>query len=85
VGLCREGWLADNVDFRRFLFCSNLRFCCFDFHGCEIVGATWRFITMKNKTYCVSKSYDCSDDEDLLKIIAILRKFKMILETRLLM
>ena len=53
-------------------------------YGCEIVGANWRFITMEEKTYCVSKFYDCSDDEDLLKIIAILRKFKMILETRLL-
>jgi hypothetical protein len=53
-------------------------------YGCEIVGATWRFITMEDKNYCVSKSFDCSDDEDLLKIIAILRKFKMILETRLL-
>ena len=53
-------------------------------YGCEIVGANWRFITMEEKTYCVSKFYDCSDGEDLLKIIAILRKFKMILETRLL-
>ena len=53
-------------------------------YGCEIIGATWRFITMEEKSYCVSKSFDCSDDEDLLKIIAILRKFKMILETRLL-
>ena len=52
--------------------------------GCEIVGASWRFITMEERTYCVSKLYDCSDNEDLLKIIAILRKFKMILETRLL-
>ena len=53
-------------------------------YGCEIVGASWRFITMEERTYCVSKLYDCSDNEDLLKIIAILRKFKMILETRLL-
>ena len=53
-------------------------------YGCEIVGVNWRFITMEEKTYCVSKFYDCSDDENLLKIIAILRKFKMILETRLL-
>lgn len=53
-------------------------------YGCEIIGATWRFITMEEKSYCVSKSFDCSNDEDLLKIIAILRKFKMILETRLL-
>jgi hypothetical protein len=53
-------------------------------YGCEIVGPSWRFITMEEKSYCVSRLYDCSDGEDLLKIIAILRKFKMILETRLL-
>ena len=53
-------------------------------YGCEIVGGIWRFITMEDKTYCVSKNYDCSDIDDLKKIIAILRKFKEILETRLL-
>ena len=51
-------------------------------YGCEVVGPTWRFITMEKKTYCVSKLYDCSQEEDLLNIIAILRKFKEILETR---
>jgi hypothetical protein len=53
-------------------------------YGCEIVGANWRFVTMEDRSYCVSKNYDCTDREDLLQIIAILRKFREILETRLL-
>ena len=52
-------------------------------YGIEIIGATWRFTVMEGKEYCVSGVYDCTDKEDLLKIIAILRKFRMILETRL--
>jgi hypothetical protein len=53
-------------------------------YGCEIIGPSWRFIVMENKDYCVSKTYDSTDQNDLLLIIAILRKFKEILETRLL-
>jgi hypothetical protein len=52
-------------------------------YGCEVNGAIWRFVTMEDKKYCVSNAYDSASKEDLLKIIAILRKFKMILETRL--
>jgi hypothetical protein len=39
---------------------------------------------LKDKTYCVSKAYEATDREDLFQIIAILRKFKDILETELL-
>ena len=53
-------------------------------YGCEVVGKIWRFVTMEGRTYCVSKAYDCTDRDDLLQIIAILRKFREILETRLL-
>jgi hypothetical protein len=53
-------------------------------YGCTITGKYWEFFTMEGKTYCISKSYDCTDEQDLLQIIAILRKFKEILETRLL-
>lgn len=52
-------------------------------YGCEVVGKDWRFITMENKTYCVSKAYDATQEEELLEIIAILRKFRTILETEL--
>lgn len=53
-------------------------------YGCEVIGKQWTFVIMEGKTYCVSKTFDCTEREDLLKIIAILRKFKEILETKLL-
>lgn len=53
-------------------------------YGCEVIGKQWTFVIMEGKTYCVSKTFDCTEREDLLKIIAVLRKFKEILETRLL-
>ena len=52
--------------------------------GCSIKGRRWEFFVMKDKTYCISKVYECTENEDLMQIIAILRKFKEILETRLL-
>jgi hypothetical protein len=53
-------------------------------YGCEVIGADWRFVTMEKKTYCVSKTYDSTEREELLQIISILRKFREILETKLL-
>ena len=53
-------------------------------YGCEVNGANWIFLTMENKNYCVSKAFDSRDKEDLLTIIAVLRKFRYILETVLL-
>jgi hypothetical protein len=54
-------------------------------YGIEVVGKQWTFIIMEGKDYCISKSYDSLDKDDLLKIIAILRKFKHILFTRLML
>ena len=53
-------------------------------YGCEIMGAMWRFVILEGKTYCISKAYDCTEKDELLQIIAILRKFRHILETELL-
>ena len=53
-------------------------------YGCEVNGANWKFITMENDSYCVSEIYNSTDKDDLLQIIAILRKFRHILETKLL-
>ena len=53
-------------------------------YGCTITGKYWEFFLLEHKTYCLSKSYDCTEREDLLHIIAVLRKFTEILETRLL-
>ncbi len=52
-------------------------------YGLEIIGATWVFVVMEDKDYCVSEPYSCVKKDDLLRIIAILRKFKHILMTRL--
>ncbi len=54
-------------------------------YGIEVIGATWKFVIMEGKQYCSSKQYDSLDRDDLLKIIAILRKFKHILFTRLML
>lgn len=53
-------------------------------YGVDIMGANWRFVTMEGKDYCISKAFDSIDKPDLLTIIAVLRKFRYILETRLL-
>jgi hypothetical protein len=53
-------------------------------YGCTVIGKYWEFVTMEDTTYCISNSYDCTKHDDLMQIIAILRKFKEILETRLL-
>ncbi len=52
-------------------------------YGLEIIGQQWNFIIMEGKEYCISPAYDCLKKNDLLQIIAILRKFRWILETRL--
>jgi hypothetical protein len=52
-------------------------------YGLEIVGKQWTFVTMDQRKYCVSKSFDATDREDLLTIIAILRNFRRILYEKL--
>lgn len=53
-------------------------------YGVDIMGANWRFVTMEGDDYCVSNIFNSIDKADLLTIISVLRKFKYILETRLL-
>ena len=53
-------------------------------YGCEIMGKNWNFVILEDKSYCISETYDCTKKEGLLQIIAILRKFRHILETELL-
>lgn len=53
-------------------------------YGCEVIGRAWTFVLMEGKTYCQSDAYDSMNPNDLKQIVAILRKFKFILETRLL-
>jgi hypothetical protein len=51
-------------------------------YGCEIIGKQWSFVIMEGKKYCTSTIYDSTDREELLQIIAILRKYKVLLKER---
>jgi hypothetical protein len=52
-------------------------------YGVDIMATNWQFVVMEGRDYCISPIYNAIDRTDLLTIIAILRKFKYILETRL--
>ena len=52
-------------------------------YGVDIMSANWRFVTMEGKDYCISQAFNSVNGKDLMTIIAMLRKFKFILETRL--
>jgi hypothetical protein len=56
----------------------------FPIYGCEVVGKQWTFVILEGKRYCISETFDSTKERDLFKIVSILRKFKEILETRLL-
>ena len=53
-------------------------------YGAEIIGQYWKFVIMQGREYCISPAFDSIKKDDLLDIIAILRKFRHILETELL-
>jgi hypothetical protein len=53
-------------------------------YGLTIVGRNWQFVVMEGKKYAISRTFDATQKTDLLLIIAVLRKFKVILETTLL-
>jgi hypothetical protein len=53
-------------------------------YGVEVIGKNWSFVVIHEKEYCISNTFNCTEREDLLQIIAILRKFKEILFEKLL-
>jgi hypothetical protein len=52
-------------------------------YGIEVIGENWKFIILEGKEYCVSPTYTCTNRDDLLQIIGILRQFKKILYEKL--
>ena len=67
-----------------FLIAQHLNADNVPLYGCEVIGKQWNFVIFEQRNYCTSKSYDSTESDDLLKIISILRKFKSLLELRLL-
>jgi hypothetical protein len=51
-------------------------------YGCWLQGKFWNFTTLIGRDYCVSKTYDATDMEDLHQIIFILRKLKELILNR---
>jgi hypothetical protein len=52
-------------------------------YGCYVIGRFWYFVIMEEKQYCISEAFDSTKADSLLQIIAVLRHFKQILETEL--
>jgi len=50
-------------------------------YGAYIIGRNWHFMVLDQKNYAISKAHDCTENDDLYKIIAILRKFRTIIKT----
>lgn len=48
-------------------------------YGCWIQGRYWIFTILHDNNYCVSKSYDATQKEDLLQIVCILKELKAII------
>lgn len=51
-------------------------------YGAYVIGKFWNFIVLENRTYSLSKTFDCTEHDDLLKIIAVLRKFNQLLTSK---
>jgi hypothetical protein len=66
-----------------FLIAQTFNQADFPLYSCEVIGREWNFVVMQDRTYCISKSYICTDETDLLEIISLLRHFRTLLERRL--
>ena len=51
-------------------------------YGCYVLGRSWFFLILNHNEYAVSNAYNASDN-DIYKIIAILRKVKEYIQTML--
>ena len=45
-------------------------------HGGYLIGHNWHFATLNGQQYSISRQFDATDKDDLMKIIFILRKIK---------
>ncbi len=48
-------------------------------YGCWIQGKYWIFTTLHEKNYCISRSFDASEKEDLYQIIYALKHLKILI------
>jgi hypothetical protein len=48
-------------------------------YGCWLQGKMWNFCTLHEKKFCISRSYDASEQPDLHLIVLILKQLKLII------
>ena len=53
-------------------------------HGVVITGKLWNFVLLKGNEYCISTTYDSTQQEDLLAIYRILKVAKGFVEAKIL-
>jgi hypothetical protein len=51
-------------------------------YGSYLLGTSWRFTTLVGNDYCVSRKFEAANESDFLKIVAILRKLKVLIINR---
>ena len=52
-------------------------------YGAYVLGKFWQFITLDGLDYAESKSYDATEQDDMLEIVRILKRCKRYIETEL--
>ncbi len=52
-------------------------------YGCYVQGRFWFFSVLIGKTYCISHSFDATNEQKCLEIVLILRKLKAIILEKL--
>jgi hypothetical protein len=52
-------------------------------YGCVVIGELWHFIVLEGTKFAMDKGLTATDSQDLQRILLILRKFKQILFTDL--
>lgn len=48
-------------------------------YGCYVIERQWFFTTLVGRKYCVSKAFDATEKDDLIHVVAVLRKLKSII------
>jgi hypothetical protein len=51
-------------------------------YGSYLLGTSWRFTTLLGNDYCVSRKFEAANENDFLKIVAMLRKLKALIINR---
>jgi hypothetical protein len=51
-------------------------------YGSYLLGTSWRFTTLVGNDYCVSRKFEAANENDFLKIVAMLRKLKTLIINR---